>query len=65
MHSHVARRSLYRIAIALFVCAALLPISELSLLSTGNAQTPGQGETHAARPRRGQPEGTWTWGARP
>lgn len=60
MHSHVALRSFYRIAIALSVCAALQPISELSLLITGNAQTPGQGETHAARPKRGRPEGTWT-----
>ena len=50
----VALRSSLRFLLALFFCLASLPLTDLSLLMRGRAQTQSQRMGH---PRRGRPEG--------
>jgi YD repeat-containing protein len=55
MYPHVvARRSSLRLFLALLICFALLPLTELSFLVRGRAQGQSQRVGH---PRRGKPEG--------
>ena len=57
----VARSSLLRIALVLFVGLALLPVPCLSMLVSALAQgqSPGRGQGNGPPPRPGKPEGTF------
>ena len=57
MYRRVAQRSLLRIAIALTICVALLPLPGITSLVSEAAQGSGQTEGRKGRPRQGKPEG--------
>jgi YD repeat-containing protein len=59
MYRRVAKCFKLRTAITLTICIALLPTPGPSLLISGEAQAPNQGEERKGRPRPGKPEGVW------
>ena len=57
MYSHTSRRSALRIVLVFTICAALLPLANISLLVQSKAQQ--HGSARSGTPRPGKPEGSF------